>query len=405
METGQPSRRPLEVAFNDALADPMARTIFIRHLQSLRATTEAFLSAIVASTRKMPYGRALHCARGVPRAAGQVPQRARGGADQGRRPPGVLPLPQPGHRGARGATTWSTRSSGRYSARIWPSADEFLDHTVAAEAGDLHFAQRDLLDARAAHAAAGPPRAARRRSAARHPGRAGCGARDPEAETKALFVETKRLVLSLLKVQSGKTLVDVFVAPVTDKEELQWEEIVSLEVAAERQRQRGQRPPGIPLYGGAAGARLEDVRRLSFAELKARTLENMLQLEQLGKVSRANNDAGAQGQEAICAAVFAAVLPPAQSQAEWWQGAQVWLVQVFGCQAARKGRAGIDRWRWPNPLPPMQRGEVSLTISSDQAGVFTVEVVQRPARRVGLGPEDRGSARGAVQQCDELECA
>ena len=43
------------------------------------------------------------------------------------------------------------------------------------------------------------------------------------------------------------------------------------------------------MYGGASGGgRLEDVRRLSFAELKARTLENMLQLEQLGKVSRAN---------------------------------------------------------------------------------------------------------------------
>lgn len=107
---------------------------------------------------------------------------------------------------------------------------------------------------------------------------------DPEAETKALFVETKRLILSLLKVQSGKTLVDVFVAPVTEQDELTWEEIVSLEVAADRQRQRGQRPPA-PQQGGP---RLEDVRRLSFAELKARTLENMLRLEKLGKVRREN---------------------------------------------------------------------------------------------------------------------
>ena len=110
---------------------------------------------------------------------------------------------------------------------------------------------------------------------------------DPEAEQKALFVETKRLVLSLLKVQSGKTLVDVFVAPVTEREELQWEEIVSLEAAADRQRQRGQRPPGLPMYHVSTG-RLQDVRRLTFSELKARTLENMLELEQLGKVSRAN---------------------------------------------------------------------------------------------------------------------
>lgn len=56
MQTGQPSRRPLDVNFHEALADPGARTIFIRHLQSLRGTTEAFLEAIVTSTRKMPFG-------------------------------------------------------------------------------------------------------------------------------------------------------------------------------------------------------------------------------------------------------------------------------------------------------------------------------------------------------------
>lgn len=56
METGMPSRKPLDVSFDVALNDPAARTIFIRHLQALRATTEAFLSAIIATTNKMPYG-------------------------------------------------------------------------------------------------------------------------------------------------------------------------------------------------------------------------------------------------------------------------------------------------------------------------------------------------------------
>jgi Ras GTPase-activating-like protein IQGAP2/3 len=108
---------------------------------------------------------------------------------------------------------------------------------------------------------------------------------DPEAESKALFVETKRLVLSVLKVQSGQTLYKVLLEPVTDQDEMAWEEVVSLEVAADRARQRGQRPP--PPVGHST-AKLQDVRRLSFVDLKAHTLQNMLKLEQIGKVSRAN---------------------------------------------------------------------------------------------------------------------
>ena len=367
METGQPSRRPLEVAFNEALADPMARTIFIRHLQSLRATTEAFLSAILSSTRKLPYG-VRYIAREVFRAlqskfpnepedalikvvghlvyyrylnpaivapegfdvveslVGPVQRKNLAEVSKmltqiavGRLfnddNPYLQPLNDYVSHASERFTKWLYAIIDCPDAEMQFSADEFLDHTVQQkpviyispnEIYSMHLLLAQQVEHLAPHQEdplrvilneLGAPavsntqelNSARDSEITFELVSRMATLQDPEAETKALFVETKRLVLSLLKVQSGKTLVDVFVAPVTDREELQWEEIVSLEVAADRQRQRGQRPAGVPMYGGASGAgRLEDVRRLSFAELKARTLENMLQLEQLGKVSRAN---------------------------------------------------------------------------------------------------------------------
>lgn len=367
METGQPSRRPLEVAFNEALADPMARTIFIRHLQSLRATTEAFLSAILSSTRKMPYG-VRYIAREVFRAlqskfpdepqdalikvvghlvyyrylnpaivapegfdvvetlVGPVQRKNLAEVSKmltqiavGRlfndENPYLQPLNDYVSHASERFTKWLYGIIDCADAEMQFSADEFLDHTVQEkpviyispnEIYSMHLLLSQQIDHLAPQAedplrvvlkelGAPPVSNTQELNSARDSEitfelvSRMATLQDPEAETKALFVETKRLVLCLLKVQSGKTLVDVFVAPVTDVEELQWEEIVSLEIAADRQRQRGSRPPGLAMYGGASGGgRLEDVRRLSFAELKARTLENMLQLEQLGKVSRAN---------------------------------------------------------------------------------------------------------------------
>ncbi|PWZ01991.1 hypothetical protein BCV70DRAFT_171458 [Testicularia cyperi] len=367
METGQLSRRPQKVNFHEALADPMARTIFIRHLQSLRATTEAFLAAILGSTRRMPFG-VRYIAREVFRAlqakfpqepeeslikvVGHLvyyrylnpaivapenfdvietlvgPMQRKNLAEVSKMltqisvgrlfnddNPYLQPLNEYVSHASERFTKWLYTIIDCPDAELQFNADEFLDHTVQQkpviyispnEIYSMHLLLSQQVDHLAPHRddplrvilgelGAAPVSHTQELNSARDSEitfelvSRMATLQDPEAETKALFVETKRLVLSLLKVQSGKTLVDVFVAPVTDQEEMQWEEIVSLEIAAERQRQRGQRPPGMPMYGGAVtGGRLEDVRRLNFAELKARTLENMLQLEKLGKVSRAN---------------------------------------------------------------------------------------------------------------------
>ncbi|EPQ27617.1 uncharacterized protein PFL1_04755 [Pseudozyma flocculosa PF-1] len=365
MQTGQASKRPLDVTFHEALADPAARTIFIRHLQALRGTTEAFLGAILGSARKMPFG-IRYIAREVFRAlqtkfpnesedalikvvghlvyyrylnpaivapegfdvietlVGPVQRKnlaevskmltqIAAGKLFSEDNPYLQPLNEYVSQATERFSKWLFAVIDCNDAELQFSADEFLDHTNQQkpviyispnEIYSMHLLLRDQVDHLAPLAEdplrvilselGNPPvsntqelNTARDSEITFELVSRMANLKDPEAESKALFVETKRLVLALLKVQSGKTLVDVFVAPVTDVEELQWEEIVSLEVAADRQRQRGQRPPPLHDTAGAA-ARLEDVRKLSFAELKARTLENMLTLEKMGKVSRAN---------------------------------------------------------------------------------------------------------------------
>ncbi|KAG8975006.1 hypothetical protein FRB90_009666, partial [Tulasnella sp. 427] len=54
--TGQPSQRPKDVSFHQAVEDPETRAQFIRHLQKLHFLTRDFVNAITGSTRKMPYG-------------------------------------------------------------------------------------------------------------------------------------------------------------------------------------------------------------------------------------------------------------------------------------------------------------------------------------------------------------
>ena len=367
METGQPSRRALDVNFHEALADPMARTIFIRHLQALRGTTELFLSTILASANKMPYG-IRYIAREVYRALQEkFPQESQDAllkivgnlvyyrylnpaivAPEGfdvieklvgpmqrknlaevskmltqiaagkmfsEDNPYLQPLNDYVQQASDRFSRWLLAVFEVQDAELQFSADEFVDHTVQQrpviyispnEIYSMHLLvvqqlehmapmQADPLRIVVSELGQPPVSNTQELNSARDSEitfelvSRRTSFKDPEAETKALFVETKRLVLSLLKVQSGKTLVDVFVAPVTDQDELAWEEIVSLEVAADRQRQRGQRPP-LPADAvmQLQSPRLEDVRRLTFAELKARTLENMLELEKLGKVSRGN---------------------------------------------------------------------------------------------------------------------
>jgi Ras GTPase-activating-like protein IQGAP2/3 len=101
---------------------------------------------------------------------------------------------------------------------------------------------------------------------------------DPEAEVKALFMETKRCVLYIIRVQSGPNLMEILVRPVTREEEHKWHALLREEFA-EGSKSRGA-------YSDANT--LVDIKSMSYKELKRTALENIMRLEDLGRISRTN---------------------------------------------------------------------------------------------------------------------
>lgn len=79
---------------------------------------------------------------------------------------------------------------------------------------------------------------------------------DPHADEKALWVQAKRAVLAILRVQPAQDLVESLMQPVTDEHETIWEGILE---EMERDQMRQQRR--MPSTAGAESAyRLEDIR-------------------------------------------------------------------------------------------------------------------------------------------------
>ena len=77
---------------------------------------------------------------------------------------------------------------------------------------------------------------------------------DPQADEKALWVQAKRGVLAILRVQPAQDLVESLMRPVTEEDELRWESIVA-EMDNEPVNRR------MPSASGAeSGYRLEDIR-------------------------------------------------------------------------------------------------------------------------------------------------
>lgn len=77
---------------------------------------------------------------------------------------------------------------------------------------------------------------------------------DPQADEKALWVQAKRGLLAILRVQPAQDLVLSLMCPVTEEEEYHWGSIV-----AEMDHESvNRRMPSTS--GGDASYRLEDVR-------------------------------------------------------------------------------------------------------------------------------------------------
>ncbi|PHH83718.1 hypothetical protein CDD82_4680 [Ophiocordyceps australis] len=104
---------------------------------------------------------------------------------------------------------------------------------------------------------------------------------DPDEDVKALFMETKRCVLYIIRVQTGANLLEILVKPISADDEHKW--------AALLHDDFGQEAGGCKTSRGAySDANMVDVTRMTYHELKRTALENIMQLEQMGRISKHN---------------------------------------------------------------------------------------------------------------------
>ncbi|KEZ42257.1 Uncharacterized protein SAPIO_CDS6114 [Scedosporium apiospermum] len=100
---------------------------------------------------------------------------------------------------------------------------------------------------------------------------------DPDAEVKALFMETKRCVLYIIRVQQGLSLLDILIKPITAEDEVKWRALLREEFSAANRTR-----------GAYSDANMIDVTRMTYHELKRSALENVLRLEHMGRISKHN---------------------------------------------------------------------------------------------------------------------
>lgn len=100
---------------------------------------------------------------------------------------------------------------------------------------------------------------------------------DPDAEVKTLFMETKRCVLYIIRVQSGPNLMEILVRPISYEDEQKWHALLQEEFAAGSNR---------GAYSDVNA--MVDMTAMSYAQLKRNALENIMRLEQFGRISRHN---------------------------------------------------------------------------------------------------------------------
>ncbi|KIX93175.1 uncharacterized protein Z520_11029 [Fonsecaea multimorphosa CBS 102226] len=101
---------------------------------------------------------------------------------------------------------------------------------------------------------------------------------DPDADVKTLLTETKRCVLYIIRVQSGANLLEILVKPITPEDEEKWETLVNDELRAGN----GRRGAYTDVHNHL------DISTLSYPDLKRIALENILQLESVGRLTRSN---------------------------------------------------------------------------------------------------------------------
>ncbi|KAI1454551.1 hypothetical protein F4805DRAFT_309279 [Annulohypoxylon moriforme] len=100
---------------------------------------------------------------------------------------------------------------------------------------------------------------------------------DPEADVKALFMETKRCILYIIRVQTGADLLQILVRPPTQEDEVKWQMLLRDDFAS-----------GNNTKGAYSDVNMVDVTRMSYYDMKRNALENIMHLEQMGRITKKN---------------------------------------------------------------------------------------------------------------------
>ncbi|KAK5632625.1 hypothetical protein RRF57_008339 [Xylaria bambusicola] len=100
---------------------------------------------------------------------------------------------------------------------------------------------------------------------------------DPEADVKALFMETKRCILYIIRVQTGANLLEILVRPPTQEDEQKWQALLREDFAS-----------GSNTKGAYSDVNMVDVTRMSYYDMKRNALENIMRLEQMGRITKHN---------------------------------------------------------------------------------------------------------------------
>ncbi|KAI1772599.1 hypothetical protein F4818DRAFT_424906 [Hypoxylon cercidicola] len=100
---------------------------------------------------------------------------------------------------------------------------------------------------------------------------------DPDADVKALFMETKRCILYIIRVQTGANLLEILVRPPSQEDERKWQALL-----------RDDFTSGNTTKGAYSDVNMVDVTRMSYYDMKRNALENIMRLEQMGRITKHN---------------------------------------------------------------------------------------------------------------------
>ncbi|KAJ9059754.1 iqgap- protein [Entomophthora muscae] len=115
-------------------------------------------------------------------------------------------------------------------------------------------------------------------------------------EAQQIFLESKRQVLYVIKIQSGATLLEILTKPVSDEEELKYTHILEKEIERNSLKQSPPQSPSLSEVTSIAEGDTDtltndfiaNLRRLTLSQLKAHLLKNMETLEAAELVSKEN---------------------------------------------------------------------------------------------------------------------